>query len=141
MGEQKGVYTTDAATPRRNHRRVHSMNDAEPWSGCGTGARQALELHDILSLQTLGALDQFEFHGLSLIEGTIAIALDGAEVDENIVFTLLPGDEAESLGVIEPLYRAAYTICHTTFLGLSFCFYYALSAAGAGRDWKSLLPR
>jgi hypothetical protein len=101
----------------------------------------ALEFHDILGLQTLGAFDQFEFHHLPLIEGAVAIALDGTEVDENIVFTFLSGDEAKTLGVVEPLYRAAYTICHATFLGLSFCFYYALPADAGGRDWKSLLPR
>ena len=79
----------------------------------------ALKLHDIFSLKTLGPLDQFEFHDLSLVEGAVAIPLDGTEVDENVVFTFLPGDEAKPLGVIEPLYRAAYTISHTTFLGLS----------------------
>jgi hypothetical protein len=62
-------------------------------------------------------------------------------MDEYIIFTVLAGNEAKTLGVVEPLYCAAYAICHTTFLGLSFCFYYASPTKAESEDSKSVFPR
>jgi hypothetical protein len=91
------------------------------WSG-PRRAKQ-LDFQDFLGLQALGSLNQLELHDLSLVEGAITITLDGAEMDKYIILAFLPCDEAEPFGVIEPFNCAVYTICHTTFLGLSFCFY------------------
>ena len=38
--------------------------------------RRALELQDILCLQSLGPLNQVEFYVLTFVEGPVAIALD-----------------------------------------------------------------
>jgi hypothetical protein len=76
-----------------------------------------LQLQDIFSLQALGAFNQLELHSLSFIQGAIAITLYAAKVNKDIVVTIFPGDKAKTLGVVEPLYRAAYAITHTTFLG------------------------
>jgi hypothetical protein len=64
--------------------------------------------------------------GLSFVQGAVTLALDRAEMNEDVIVTFLTGDKAKSLGIVEPLYRAVYTITHTTFLGLAYCFYYAL---------------
>jgi hypothetical protein len=66
---------------------------------------------DFLSLQTLLAGDDLEGNLLAFGEGLEAIALDSAEVNEH-VRTVLTGNEAEALGVVEPLYGADLTIRH-----------------------------
>ena len=40
------------------------------------------------SLQALGAADNLEFNSLSLVEGAIAVRLDGGEVDEDVLAAL-----------------------------------------------------
>ena len=40
---------------------------------------------------------------LALLEGLEAVAHDGGEVDEHVVAALVVGDEAEALGLVEPL--------------------------------------
>jgi hypothetical protein len=50
---------------------------------------------------------------LPLIQGTITVALNGTEMDEDIVFGLTAGDKTEPLGIVKPLYCAAYTLTHT----------------------------
>jgi len=44
---------------------------------------------------------------LALGEGAEALRLDGRLVDEEVLAAVLGGDEAEALGVIEPLHGAA----------------------------------
>jgi hypothetical protein len=46
-------------------------------------------------------------------------------MNKNIIFTFLSGYEAKTLGVVEPLDGTAFSITHTTFLGLTIRFYYA----------------
>jgi hypothetical protein len=84
-------------------------------AGAATAAR--LQLLDVFRLQALGAFDEVELHHLSLVKGAVAISLDGTEVYEDVVVAFFSGDEAKSLGIVKPLYRAVYTIAHTTFLG------------------------
>ena len=59
----------------------------------GAGTRR-LQLVDVFRLQALGPLDQFEFHYLPLVQGAIAIALNGTEVNENIDMRPLEGVKA-----------------------------------------------
>src|SRR3954452_1375734 len=70
---------------------------AEP----GSGVRA--DPDDVLRGGTLGALHDVELHGLALGEGLEALRLDGGEVDEQVPATLV-FNEAEALGVVEPLH-------------------------------------
>jgi hypothetical protein len=88
-----------------------------------------LYLGDVFGLKTLGAFHYLELHFLSFIKGAIPITLDGTKVDENILASFLTaGNEAEPLGIVEPLYSAGYTITHPSFPRsvaynfLLFCF-------------------
>jgi len=51
-------------------------------------------------------------------------------VDENILFTFLSGDKAKTFGVIEPFDGTTFSLTHTTFLDLSYCFYSIWQALG-----------
>jgi len=55
------------------------------------------------SLQTLGALHNLKFNGLSLVEGTIAFRLDSGEMDEDVLAALAL-DETKALAGVKPLY-------------------------------------
>jgi len=62
-----------------------------------------LEAYDVLGLQTLGALLDFELNRLSFVEGLVPIGLNGRKVHENVL-TGLALDESVALSRIEPLY-------------------------------------
>src|SRR4029078_4999047 len=62
-------------------------------------------------LQTLGALLDRELDLLALFEVAVALALDGGEVDEDVLPTFA-GDEAVALGPIERLNRADDALRH-----------------------------
>jgi hypothetical protein len=65
------------------------------------------DLGHLFGLKTLGALHQLELDNLTLIQGAVAIALNGSKVYENILVTFwISGDKAKTLGVVEPLYSA-----------------------------------
>ena len=51
------------------------------------------------------ALGDGELDLLALGEGAEAVGLDGGLVDEEILAAVVGGDEAEPLGVVEPLHR------------------------------------
>jgi hypothetical protein len=74
-------------------------------------ARAPGELHrlDFVSLQALLALHNLEGDLLAFLQGLEAGALDRAEVDED-VRAAFRGDEAEALGVVEPLDGTSLTI-------------------------------
>jgi hypothetical protein len=55
------------------------------------------------SLQTLRSADNLEFNGLSLVEGAVAVALDGGEMDENVLAALAL-DETKSFAGVKPLH-------------------------------------
>src|SRR5690606_27296449 len=86
-----------------------------PGSGiyrdCGTGLAPGLLGLDFLGLQALLALHDLERHLLSFLQRLEATALDGTEVHEQ-VGTALRGDEAEALGIVEPLDGAGLTLRH-----------------------------
>src|SRR5829696_9225578 len=56
----------------------------------------------VRGLRALGAVGDLELDGLALVEGLVAVALDGREVDEDVV-AAVAGDEAVALLVAEPL--------------------------------------
>jgi hypothetical protein len=62
-----------------------------------------VDAHDVLGRGALLALHHVELHALTLGERLEAAALDGRVVDEAILAAVLGGDEAEALGVVEPL--------------------------------------
>src|SRR5690606_5391491 len=74
---------------------------------------------DVFGLQALLALRNRERDLLAFLQRLEAAALDRAEVDEQVV-AALRGDEAEALGVVEPLDGAGLTIRHgvTPWIGL-----------------------
>ena len=72
----------------------------------------------VRGLQTLGALDDFEFNRLAIVQRLVAISHNRGEMDENIL-TALALNEPKALAGIEPL--------HCT-LFFTHCFYSFLSA-------------
>src|SRR6476469_4077791 len=66
---------------------------------------------DLIGLQALLALHNLEGDLLAFLQRLEAGALDGTEVHEQ-VRAGLRGDEAEALGVVEPLDGTALTIRH-----------------------------
>src|SRR5437764_9010366 len=64
--------------------------------------RRELDGHDVRCLQALGALGHFELDRRAFAQGAEAATLNRREVDEHVL-TVLAGDEAEALGVVEPL--------------------------------------
>src|SRR5215211_6546062 len=56
----------------------------------------------VRGLRALGPVGDLELDGLALVEGLVAVALDGREVDEDVV-AAVAGDEAVALLVAEPL--------------------------------------
>ena len=69
-----------------------------------TGPKSAsgLESLNVGGLQPLGTADNLEFNGLTLVEGAVAVRLDGGEVDENVLASLAL-DETKALAGVEPL--------------------------------------
>src|SRR5688500_12811981 len=70
-----------------------------------------LQRLDRIRLQSLLALHNGETDLLSFLEALEALALDRAEMHEH-VFAVLPADEAESLGVVEPLHCTVFAASH-----------------------------
>src|ERR1041384_4467669 len=69
------------------------------------------DLADVLRLQALRTLGDFEFDRIALGEAAEALSLDRREVDEHIGTRLLR-DKAKALRVVEPLHL---TLCHTVW--------------------------
>jgi hypothetical protein len=59
------------------------------------------------SLQTLGPADNLEFNGLSLVEGAIAVRLDGGEMDEDVLAALAL-NETKAFAGVKPLYCTVF---------------------------------
>src|SRR6266496_3503115 len=66
----------------------------------------ALSLADVGRLQALRPLHDLELHLLSFREAAEAVHLDRGVVAEDVLATVVLGDEAEALRVIEPLHDA-----------------------------------
>src|SRR5579864_8737547 len=57
----------------------------------------------VCRLKALGALEQVKLHGFTLVQGAIAVLLDGGEVYEHVL-TGRAMDKSISLRPVEPLY-------------------------------------
>jgi hypothetical protein len=70
---------------------------------------------DLAGLEAFLALGHFELHALVLCQSLESVALDFAEVREQILTALIGGDEAEALGIVEPFHGAGLS-AHVSFL-------------------------
>src|SRR3954468_8132278 len=61
---------------------------------------------DVRGLRALLALLLVELHALVLVQAAVAVAGDGGVVDEEVLTTVVRGDEPEALFGVEPLHRA-----------------------------------
>src|SRR5580704_4597381 len=87
-------------------------DDAPRPSGHGASpvTRAPLRLNYVCGLRTLLTLYDLELHAVAFGQGFEPVALDRAEVDED-VRPSLTGAEPETLRVVEPLHSAVET-CH-----------------------------
>src|SRR5437773_10671212 len=86
----------------------------------------------VRGLQALGALGNFEFNRLAIVQRLIASSHDRGEMDENVL-TALALDEAEALAGIEPLHCTLFfTHCFTLFRQPSY---------GLAQHLSYLMPR
>ena len=69
--------------------------------------RSGLERLNVGSLQALGAADNLEFNGLTLIERAITVRLNGGEMDENVLAALAL-DETKTLAGVKPLHCSLF---------------------------------
>src|SRR4029077_4771434 len=79
---------------------------------CARARRTTVDLSDlanVLRLQPLGTLGNFELHRVAFGKAAEALGLDRREVDEHVRTRLLR-DKAKALRVVEPLHL---TLCHT----------------------------
>ena len=83
----------------------------EIWSLPSQSANS--QLHDILSLQSLGTFCHVEFDGVAFIERLEAGALNGTVMDKNVI-SGIAADETISLFVVKPLYGSLFS--HLFFL-------------------------
>src|SRR5687768_526527 len=77
------------------------------------------ELGDVLGRGALLALHDVEFNALALGQRLEAVALNGGVMNEAILLSVLGGDEAKALGVVEPLYFAGGT--HVRYILIQLC--------------------
>src|SRR5690606_19574154 len=72
------------------------------------------ETRDVLGGRAFLTLDDVELDALTFLEGLEALPVDRRVVDEAVLRTVLGGDEAEALGVVEPLHCSCRA--HTAYL-------------------------
>jgi hypothetical protein len=68
---------------------------------------------DVRRLLALGAGGDVEVDALTFGEGLETLALDRGKMGEEIIAAALRGDEAEALGIVEPLHG---TCCHVLYI-------------------------
>ena len=102
------------------------MNQKEPRENAGLFYSRLVTHRNVGRLGSLGTLLNIELDLLTLLQVAISIALNGGEMDENVLpaFAL---DEAEALVTVEPLDRTNYSFRHCLppmaikfFLGVLF---------------------
>src|SRR6266852_120163 len=100
-----------------------------------------LEGLDVRGLQALGALGDFEFNRLAIIQRLVAISHDRGEMDENVL-TALALDESKALAGIEPLHCSLFfTHCIYSFLLTALRSYFERDRVGAELLISYLVPR
>lgn len=70
---------------------------------------------NVLGLPALLTLHYVELYSLTFLEAAEAIALDGAEMHEN-VFAIRARDKSKTLGIVKPLHSSLFHFKHTLFL-------------------------
>src|SRR5271165_1144292 len=75
----------------------------EPQDCPGSQIRENLRQLDVFGLQSLGAGDHLELHGLAFLQAAEALGLNRRVMDEHVV-SVLPADETKALSVVKPLY-------------------------------------
>src|SRR6266849_1382130 len=89
-----------------------------------------LEGLDVRGLQALGALGDFEFNRLAIVQRLVAISHDRGEMDENVLSTLAL-DESKALAGIEPLHCSLFfTHCIYSFLLTAMRSYFESGRVG-----------
>ena len=66
---------------------------------------------DVGRLLAFGALDHVERDLLAFLQSLETLSLNRAEVSEQIFATFIRGNEAEALGVVEPLNQIGRASC------------------------------
>jgi hypothetical protein len=100
---QKGMSVT--------HALLHVLLDS---AGIGLWVLQRLHVG---SLPSLGALHYVELHGLTFLQALETTRVDCRVVHEDI-FAVLTRDEAEALGVIEPLHSTLFHFDRVSWIEL-----------------------
>src|SRR6266705_4440765 len=95
-----------------------------------------LEWLDVDRLRTFGAAGALERHLLVFLQALEAAALDRREVREKILPAVIRSDEPETLGVVEPLYRAC---THVTGLPKKIVKKRRLPACGSFKEREGRL--
>ena len=85
------------------------------WWGFGSSMKKLWGYFYICRLGTLRTLDDGEFDLLTFFKRLVTFALNGWEVDEDIVATFA-GNESEALAAVEPFDRAGNSIWHCFLL-------------------------
>src|SRR5215218_8431229 len=91
--------------PRRTpHEEAATVTSARrPARSADQSGRELRDDADVLGLQTLGSTGSLELDLLVLLERTVAVRRDRAEVREDVGRAVIGGDEAEALVGVEPL--------------------------------------
>jgi len=85
--------------------------------GLGESTTGALaDRSNVRGLQALRTLDGVELHFLPFRQGAVALPLNCSVMTENVVTSVILGDETEALRIIEPLHCAS---CHLSLFLLS----------------------
>src|SRR4051812_34667185 len=92
----KSSGPSNVTTPRTKDKRQPKL----PFSSCEDRSLQRLDRRGLLALR---AVLDLELHLLVLLQGLEARALDFGEVREEVFAAAIGLDEAETLGVVEPL--------------------------------------
>ncbi len=99
-------------------------------------ARVLAALRDVLCRWAFLPFDNVEFYSIPLRERLEAIPSNRAVVDEAILLSIVRGDKAKALRIVEPLYLAGRT--HFLLLVMNVR-HGRITAAGTSR-WRFILP-
>src|SRR5215217_4800553 len=73
------------------------------------GTRASAALRDVLRRWTLLSLDDVELHRITFGERLESVSGDRAVMHEAVLLSVVRGDEAKALRIVEPLYLAGRT--------------------------------
>src|ERR1700712_4815388 len=114
------THTRARARGNQHRRAGTSFNAREPRPLRPGLSHQIVrsERTNVLRLRALGTLRDVELDLLVLVEGLVALRLDGRVVNEDVIAAVLLGDEAEALLGVEPLNCAlSHAGCSPCYLG------------------------